>query len=163
MKFEIAVVLVYSTLVMSFNTDVRIKRQILKMPSPLTGLGNNAISNLGSSLASGLASTTSDMIQKGVSKVVSSGTDIIGRGVSDMENAVNNIATMGLEGVKAVGSRIEGALKNTYHEEKDSFKSSWDSVKNMMINGIEAGANLTKTGFDLGTIGPKLGKNLILG
>lgn len=67
------------------------------MPSSLPGLANGAINNLGSGFASGLASTTTYMIQKGVNKIVSSGTDVINRGIADIGDSVNNIASIGLE------------------------------------------------------------------
>lgn len=60
-------------------------------------------------------------------------------------------------------NRLVNAFNKTYEEERQSVGDTWDSMKKLTHQNIETGANMTKTGFDLGTVIPKFGKNFIVG
>ncbi len=113
-------------------------------------------------LASGfhIASTAKrDTINSTNSDSISSPLNADGNAASAMNNAASTIAG----GAKGAASRVQNAFNSTYQEEKNSVSDSWNNVKELMHQNIETGANITKTAFDLGTIFPKFGKNLIIG
>ncbi|OXU28373.1 hypothetical protein TSAR_006424 [Trichomalopsis sarcophagae] len=104
--------------------------------------------------------TSSDSVSKiNITSLDSISSLNAGNAASAMQNAANTIGS----GAKGVASRVQNAFNSTYQEEKDSVSDSWNNVKELIHQNVETGANLTKTAFDLGTIFPKFGKNLIIG
>ncbi|XP_058801087.1 uncharacterized protein LOC131669906 [Phymastichus coffea] len=65
-------------------------------------------------------------------------------------------------GFQNAGKRLQNAFNETYQDERNSVSDSYNSVKDRFHQDIETAGNLTKTAFDLGTILPKFGKNVII-
>ncbi|XP_016841866.1 uncharacterized protein LOC100114502 [Nasonia vitripennis] len=130
------VLLVCATFALGFHLDSRVKR----------ATSDSAISSTSDSADT----TNSDSISSSLNT---------GNTASAMQNAAGTIGS----DIKGAASRVQNAFNSTYQEEKDSVSDSWNNVKGLIHQNIETGANLTKTAFDLGTIFPKFGKNLIIG
>ncbi|XP_003426944.1 uncharacterized protein LOC100680390 [Nasonia vitripennis] len=127
--------LVCVTIALGFHIDSRAKR---------------ATTNSTNTSSDSVSTTSSDSISSPL---------YAGNAASAMQNAASTIGS----GAKGVASRVQNAFNSTYQEEKDSVSDSWNNVKELIHQNVETGANLTKTAFDLGTIFPNFGKNLIIG
>ncbi|OXU21727.1 hypothetical protein TSAR_010348 [Trichomalopsis sarcophagae] len=128
--------------------------------------GIDSAINGGTDLAKDLASKgveVADNVGKGINNAILAGSDAVQGGIAKVINAGIDLAAMGLDTVGAIGSRVQGAFNETYQDEKNSVGTSFTSVKDLIHQNIETGADVAKTIFDLGTIIPKFGKNLILG
>ncbi|OXU23310.1 hypothetical protein TSAR_002696 [Trichomalopsis sarcophagae] len=123
-----------------------------------TALGFHLDSRVKQATTDSTISSTSDSTDTTNSDSISSSLNT-GNAASAMQNAAGTIRS----GIKGAASRVQNAFNSTYQEEKDSVSDSWNNVKGLIHQNIETGANLTKTAFDLGTIFPKFGKNLIIG
>ncbi|XP_008212887.1 uncharacterized protein LOC100680109 [Nasonia vitripennis] len=126
--------------------------------------GIDSAINGGTDLAKDLASKgVADNFGKGINNAILAGSDAVQGGIAKAINAGIDLAAMGVETVGAIGSRVQTAFNETYQDEKNSVGTSFTSVKDLIHQNIETEANVAKTIFDLGTIIPKFGKNLILG